>query len=58
MTCGTRDNDNALIRRLRLALATKEKDLSAFFTAPMASGAELSTTNTLLSLRTCSRSVC
>ena len=32
MTCGTRDKYNALIPRLRPALATKEKNLSAFFT--------------------------
>jgi hypothetical protein len=31
MTCGTRDKYNALIPRLRPALATKEKNLSAFF---------------------------
>jgi hypothetical protein len=32
MTCGTRDKYNALIPRLRPALATKEKSLDAFFT--------------------------
>jgi hypothetical protein len=32
MTCGTRDKYNALIPRLRPALATKEKNLGAFFT--------------------------
>ncbi len=32
MTCGTRDKYNALVQRLRPALATKEKNLSAFFT--------------------------
>jgi hypothetical protein len=32
MTCGTRDKYNALIPRLRPALATKEMNLSAFFT--------------------------
>jgi hypothetical protein len=32
MTCGTRDKYNTLIPRLRPALATKEKNLSAFFT--------------------------
>ena len=31
MTCGTRNQYNALIPRLRPALATKEKSLSAFF---------------------------
>ena len=31
MTCHTRDQYNALIPRLRPALATKEKNLSAFF---------------------------
>ena len=31
MTCGTRDKYNALIPHLRPALATKEKNLSAFF---------------------------
>ena len=31
MTCGTRNQYNALIPRLRPALATKEKNLSAFF---------------------------
>jgi hypothetical protein len=31
MTCRTRDKYNALIPRLRPALATKEKNLSAFF---------------------------
>jgi hypothetical protein len=31
MTCGTRSQYNALIPRLRPALATKEKNLSAFF---------------------------
>ena len=58
MTCGTRDKYNALIPRLRPALATKEKISAPSSLAPMASGAERSTTNTLLSLRTCSRSVC
>jgi hypothetical protein len=32
LTCHTRDKYNALIPHLRPALATKEKDLSAFFT--------------------------
>jgi hypothetical protein len=31
MTCGTRDKYNALIRHLRPALVTKEKNLRAFF---------------------------
>ena len=40
MTCGTRDKYNALIPRLRPALATKEKDLSAFFTPPLTGSSE------------------